>query len=292
MDSRKLREGFREAQKITKNFAKSFYLASLFLPKEKKYASYAVYAICRLSDETVDDPTKADPQQELAKLEQKIADAYTKNVIDTPLLAAFRHTVETYRIPKEYFDILIQGMRMDLELKRYTNFPLLYEYCYRVAGIVGLIMLRIFGCRDKTAEGYAVKLGAAMQLTNILRDISEDLARDRIYLPQEELASFGVSERQLSLEQNNAAFKNLLRFQIKRCEEFYRDSLAGVKLIDNYRTRFVVLLMQGIYAGILQAIQKNNFDVFSKRARVSRINKILIVSKYYSRVNTYENQSG
>ncbi len=279
MDSRKLREGFREAQKITKNFAKSFYLASLFLPKEKKYASYAVYAICRLSDETVDDPTKADPQQELAKLEQKIADAYTKNVIDTPLLAAFRHTVETYRIPKEYFDILIQGMRMDLELKRYTNFPLLYEYCYRVAGIVGLIMLRIFGCRDKTAEGYAVKLGAAMQLTNILRDISEDLARDRIYLPQEELASFGVSERQLSLEQNNAAFKNLLRFQIKRCEEFYRDSLAGVKLIDNYRTRFVVLLMQGIYAGILQAIQKNNFDVFSKRARVSRINKILIVSK-------------
>ncbi len=217
MDSRKLREGFREAQKITKNFAKSFYLASLFLPKEKKYASYAVYAICRLSDETVDDPTKADPQQELAKLEQKIADAYTKNVIDTPLLAAFRHTVETYRIPKEYFDILIQGMRMDLELKRYTNFPLLYEYCYRVAGIVGLIMLRIFGCRDKTAEGYAVKLGAAMQLTNILRDISEDLARDRIYLPQEELASFGVSERQLSLEQNNAAFKNLLRFQIKRC---------------------------------------------------------------------------
>ena len=279
MDSQKLKAGFQEAKRITKEFAKTFYLASLFLPKDKKYASYAVYAICRLGDETVDDLTCPDPERNLQKLEQKIAAAYTDNIIEAPLLIAFSHTVNTYKIPKEYFDTLIKGMRMDLKIKRYANFSALYEYCYRVAGVVGKIMLKIFGYQDKTAETYAIELGVAMQLTNILRDINEDLMRDRIYLPQEEMLAFGVSEQQLSLSKNNEAFKNLLRFQIQRCRKLYRQCLPGVKLINSCSARFVVLAIQEIYSSILNAIQKNNYDIFTKRCFVKKIEKIMIILK-------------
>jgi phytoene synthase len=279
MDNQKLRIGFREAKKITRKFAKTFYLASLFLPKDKRNASYAVYAICRLSDETVDDLSCPNPEENLKKLEQKISEAYTENIINTPLLAAFKQTINTYQIPKEYFDTLIKGMRMDLELKHYLNFSALHEYCYRVAGVVGQIMLKIFGYRNQAAQNYAIELGVAMQLTNILRDINEDLLRGRIYLPQEEMQNFGVSEQQLSLGQNNETFKNLLRFQIQRCNKLYGDSLTGIKLIDNCRARFVVLTMQEIYSEILRVIQKNDYDVFSKRAQVGKIKKLQIILK-------------
>lgn len=279
MNKQKIKTGFQEAKAITKKFARTFYLASLFLPKNKKYASYAVYALCRLSDETVDNSTHPDPAATLQKLELQIAAAYAEEKIDPPLLAAFRYTVNTYRIPKEYFDTLIKGMRMDLELKRYANFPALYEYCYRVAGVVGQIMLKIFGYQDKRIEAYAVKLGIAMQLTNILRDINEDLIRGRIYLPQDEMLTFGVSEQQLFLNQNNETFKNLLRFQIQRCQNFYRESLPGIKFINSCRDKFVVLAMQGIYSGILKTIQENNYDIFTKRCSVNKTRKITIILK-------------
>jgi 15-cis-phytoene synthase len=281
MDRRQLEVGFKEAKQITKKFAKSFYLASIFLPKDKRYASYTVYAICRLSDETVDDSTCPDPEHNLKILEQKISAAYTKNIIDTPLLAAFRHTVNTYQIPKEYFDILIKGMRMDLELKRYPNFPALYEYCYRVAGVIGQIMIKILGCQDKAAETYAIELGVAMQLTNILRDIQEDLQRNRIYLPLDEMFTFGISENQLAQNEINPAFKDLMRFQIRRNREFYRQSLPGIKLINNLRGRLLVLTMQEIYSRILNAIEKNNYDIFTKRCYVRRSEKIMVLLKIF-----------
>ncbi len=277
MNQSPLKAGFRQAKKITKQFAKSFYLASLFLPPGKKNASYAVYALCRLSDEAVDNLTAAHPAQSLQKLEQNIHEVYTQKVLTRPLLAAFKHTVTTYRIPKEYFDTLIQGMRMDLESKRYASFPELYEYCYRAAGVVGLIMLKIFGCQNQAAQPYAVKLGVAMQLTNILRDINEDLLRNRIYLPQDELLAFAVNEKQLALAQNNEAFKNLMRFQIQRCHKLYAESLPGIKLIGNRCARLVALVMHEVYQGILDAIRDNNYNVFTKRAQVNTIKKIRMI---------------
>jgi phytoene synthase len=279
MTNQQLLAGFREAKKITKKFARTFYLASLFLPKDKRYASYAVYAICRLSDEAVDDISCSNPQQRLRKLEQKIAAVYATGIMDTPLLSAFRHTVDTYKIPKEYFDTLIDGMRMDLEIKRYADFPDLYEYCYRVAGVVGQIMLKIFGCRDKTAETYAIKLGVAMQLTNILRDIKEDLQRARIYLPRNEMLALGVTEEQLASGINNEAFKNLMRLQVRRAREIYEECLPGIKLIENRRSRFVVLAMKEIYSGILEAIQKSDYDVFNRRCFVKKTDKLMIIFK-------------
>jgi len=279
MEKKKLKAGYREAKEITRKFAKTFYLASIFLPKDKRYASYTIYAICRLSDEIVDNPVSSNPQQNLQNLEQKIAAAYAKDIIDTPLLAAFRHTINTYQIPKEYFDALIKGMRMDLTQNRYSSFPALHEYCYYVAGVVGLIMLKIFGYQNKSAEAYAIELGIAMQLTNILRDIREDLTRNRIYLPQDELQKFQVSEQQLLLGQNNDAFKNLLCFQIQRCHKLYSQSLPGIKLITSRHARFVVLAMQEIYSSILDVIEKNNFDIFTKRCFVNKVQKIKIICK-------------
>jgi len=279
MNDRQLQAGFREAKKITKKFAKTFYLASLFLSKEKKYASYAVYAICRLSDEAVDELTFSNPKESLQKLESNISEAYTEKQLVEPLLLAFRQTINTYKIPKEYFDELIKGMYMDLEIKRYRDFVALYEYCYKVAGVIGLIMLKIFGYKDSTAEDYAIKLGVAMQLTNILRDINEDLIRGRIYLPQDEMLKFNISEQQLSDSKADDNFKNLLRLQISRSRQFYNQSLEGIKLIDNSMCRFVVLCMKEVYSGILEEIEKNNYDVFTKRAHVNKLKKLRIIFK-------------
>ena len=279
MHEQTLKSGFLEAKKITKKFAKTFYLASIFLPKEKKYASYCVYAICRLSDEAVDELTYLNQRENLQKLELKISDAYTEKQISEPLLAAFRQTINNFKIPKEYFDALIKGMHMDLEIKRYLDFPNLYEYCYRVAGVIGLIMLKIFGYKENAAEDYAIKLGVAMQLTNILRDINEDLIRGRIYLPQDEMLKFNVSEQQLSNGQTNDNLKEFLRFQINRCRKIYNESSAGIRLIDNPICRFVVLCMKEIYAGILNKIEENSYDVFTKRAYVNKIEKIGIILK-------------
>jgi len=279
MHDQKISAGFQAARKITKKFAKTFYLASLFLPKEKKYASYAVYAICRLSDEAVDNPASLGKIGNLQELELKISRAYTENHISDPLLAAFSQTVNNYKIPKEYFDNLIQGMRMDLEIKRYRDFPSLYEYCYRVAGVVGLIMLKIFGYKDSRAEGFAIKLGVAMQLTNILRDINEDLGRGRIYLPEDEMAGFNISQQQLSAGQVDEKLRDFFRFQINRCRKFYSDSLEGIKLIDSPLCRFVVLCMKEVYSGILRKIEKNNYDVFTERARVNKLEKAGIILK-------------
>ena len=279
MRNRQLQTGFREAKEITKKFAKTFYLASLFLPKENKYASYAVYAICRLSDEAVDGLTPLDKRGNLQKLESKISDAYTERQINEPLLSAFRQTVNKYKIPKEYFDELIKGMRMDLEINRYQDFPALYEYCYRVAGVIGLIMLKIFGYKDNAAKDYAIKLGIAMQLTNILRDINEDFLRGRIYLPQNEILEFNISEQQLSKGQIDEHFRNLLRFQINRCRKFYNDSFAGIQFINSPFCRFVVFCMKEIYSGILEEIEKNDYDVFTERAHVNKLKKTVIMFK-------------
>lgn len=271
--------GFKKAKKITKKFAKTFYLASHFLPKDKRYASYAVYAICRLSDESVDDLPVSEQISSLKELEQKIATAYSEDKINEYLLVAFRQTIKDYKIPKEYFDELIKGMQMDLEIKRYPDFPSLFEYCYRVAGVVGLIMLKILGPRDKAAEDHAVKLGVAMQLTNILRDIKEDFIRGRIYLPQDELLRFNLSEEQLSKGKNSDNFKNFMRFQILRCRKFYNESLQGIRLIDNQASRVVVLAMKENYSRILDSIEINGYNVFTKRAHVKKLNKILVILK-------------
>lgn len=271
--------GFKEARTITKNHAKTFYFASCFFPRNKRQAAYAVYALCRASDESVDTGKNISCHNRLAQISEKIAAVFNNSPLGENLLLAFRETVKRYHIPREYFAELLAGMQMDLEKDRYQNFEELHPYCFRVAGVVGLIMLKILGYKNPQAEKYAIDLGVAMQLTNILRDIREDFERGRVYLPQDEMARFGVSESSISQAKIDNNFVALLKFQIKRARQYYASSSAGIGMISNLRSRFVVLAMKEIYSGILTSIENNAYHVFSQRAQVATKKKVIIALK-------------
>ncbi len=267
--------GFKQAEALTKRYAKTFYFASHFLPEEKRLAAYSVYAVCRLSDESVDNPVL----NSLVKIKHDIKSVYGARELNKPLLSALREIVNKYNIPKSYFDELIEGMEMDLRQNRYKDFAELNKYCYCVAGVVGLIMLKVFGSNTKEAENPAVDLGIAMQLTNILRDIKEDFQRGRIYLPADEMTSYGLREDDIAAARLNDNLKNLLKFQIQRARQYYANSDAGVKLIPGMACRFTVLAMKEMYAGILDAIENSGYDVFSRRAHLNTTDKIFTTFK-------------
>ena len=274
-----LRRGYKQAQAITKRFASSFYFASLFLSPEKRRASYAVYALCRASDQAVDEEASASSAKRLEQIRQRVEAVYSQQRLTNQLLAACRDAVLKYRIPKDYFLQLLEGMEMDITKDRFGNFEQLHLYCYKAAGVVGLIMLKIFGSEEPEAKDSAVDLGIAMQLTNILRDIKEDFQRGRIYLPQDELARFGVKEADIAAGSPNSRLISLIKFQIARARSYYKKSAGGINLINNANSRLVILLMHKIYVGILEAVEKNNYDVFSRRAYVSSSKKALITLK-------------
>ena len=271
--------GFKAAREITRQNAKSFYFASKFLPYHQRNAVYSVYAICRKSDDSVDVPENS--EYSLKDIEKTIGSVYSGNNICNPVVAAFKHTVDKYRIPAEWFNELLKGMNMDLKINRYENFKDLYGYCYRVAGVVGLIMLKIFGYKDKRAEKYAVKLGIAMQLTNILRDIKEDYARGRIYIPLDEMARFKVSQDHISQSKLDENMANLIRYQINRAREYYAEAAKGIKMISGRSCRLTTAVMKNIYSGILDSIEKNNYDIYSHRAFVPAYKKAAITAKTF-----------
>jgi phytoene synthase len=275
-DSR-LARGFAAARAITREHAKTFYFASRLLAPDRRPAAYAVYALCRLSDDTVDRSSTASVREELARAQASIHAAYDSPALSDDLLLSFQDTVHRYAIPREYFDELIEGMRMDLAVSRYETFDELYCYCYRVAGVVGLIMLKIFGSSSPAAQEHAVELGVAMQLTNILRDVREDFCRDRIYLPQDELRRFGVSAENLRDGIVDEKFRALMAFQISRARDYYRRSAAGISMIADRRSRLVVCAMKDMYGAILRAIEQNGHDVFSIRAHVTTYGKLLLL---------------
>jgi phytoene synthase len=195
------------------------------------------------------------------------------------LLAAFRETVRAYSIPSAYFDDLRAGMQMDIEKSRYATFPELRTYCYRVAGVVGLIMLRIFGCSDKKAEQFAEDLGIALQLTNIIRDIQEDFIRGRIYLPQDEMEQHNVTERHIETGKVDSAWQDFLKFQIRRARHYYATAAGGTRLIRDRRSRLVVLAISKMYGGILDEIERATYNVFFQRAHVNSVKKVFIALK-------------
>ena len=274
-----LESGFSEAKAITKKYAATFYLASHLLPREKKLASYAIYAICRISDEAVDNKNGAKRQEGLNRIKNDIEAAYGDAALGSGLLAAFRDSAKKYNIPKKHFEELLSGMEMDLKKTRYENFEELRGYSYKVAGVVGLVMLKVFGCRGPQAEEYAVDLGIALQLTNILRDIKEDYGRKRIYLPRDEMLKYGVSEADIARGNVSENFKAFMKFQIARARQYYLGSDKGIRLIDNRSSRLVASGMKRMYSGILDEIENKGYDVFSSRAQVSMLKKLAAISK-------------
>jgi phytoene synthase len=275
----RIAESYRYCEHVAKTQAKNFYYSFVTLPPERKAAMCAIYAFMRysddVSDEAASDRSKAEEMRQWrAALDRALEGDYG----DSLILPAFHDTALRYAIPASYFYELIDGTEMDLTQSRYETFDNLRLYCYRVASVVGFVCIHVWGfdAADGKALEYAEACGLAFQLTNILRDVKEDAERDRIYLPQEDLRRFGVTEAQLKQGVLDDNFRALMRFEAERAKEFYLEANRLLPLVSTHG-RPTLTIMMGIYRGILTAIERNGYDVFSKRARVSTWSKISIV---------------
>ncbi len=275
-------ESYEYCRRITAEYAKTFYLGTLLMPKEKSRAIWAIYAWCRRTDELVDgEKAQYTTEETLAQWERQLECVFAGQPIDDTDVA-LADTVERFPTDIQPFRDMIAGQAMDLYRNRYQTFEELKLYCYRVAGTVGLMSNAVLGignCNsgvpwERNRPVYnpsqeAVALGMAMQLTNILRDVGEDAQRGRIYLPLDDLAAFDYTEQDLLAGVNDERWKAMMTFQIKRARKYYQDAEKGIKyLIRDSRLPVWASLM--LYQGILGAIERNNYDVFNKRAFVSK----------------------
>ena len=269
---------------ITRHHSKSFFMATRFLPSAKRRAIRAFYAFCRTTDDIVDEPlTTQYSLDEWRRMAKRPASAQ-----HDPVLLAWCDARESYAVPHRFAEELIDGCEMDLHIQRYQTFEQLRHYCYHVASTVGLISMHIIGSQDglpfdEATTQHAIELGVALQLTNILRDVGEDLARGRIYLPLEDLAAFDYHEADLIAGRNDERFKRLMRFQIERTEGLYRDHLHGLAQLKA-DGRMAVGSAILLYRGILERIVENDFDVFSRRARLSTFEKLARLPTIYRQV--------
>jgi 15-cis-phytoene synthase len=295
----KFEEAYEYCESVTKLHAKSFYFAAKFLPKIKQRAVYPIYAFCRHVDDEIDEIGEGDEAKAILAVErwkQNLKEIYSQINTDEHrfetenqklktkdqdlVFIAWKDLLQTYKIPRELPLELIQGVLMDTHIKRYETFDELYIYCYRVASTVGLMSSEILGYSDKIALEYAEAMGIAMQLTNILRDIKEDAVMNRIYLPQEDLRKFNVSEEQIFDNKFDENFAEMMKFQVARARQYYAKGEKGIALLSK-DSRFTVLLAARIYAKILDEIEKQNYNIFVKRAHTTKSQKILLIPKIW-----------
>lgn len=262
---------YAHCDEITRQHSKTFYLASSLMPKTTRQAIRALYAFCRACDDMMDHPASDEP---LADLEAWRMKTTRLQLNETDLIAlAWNDTRLKYSIPSIYADQLINGVQMDYTCKRYQTFAELAEYCYGVASTVGLMSMHIIGFRTHYAYIYAIRLGVALQLTNILRDVGEDWRMGRLYLPREELLTYGIHEADIEAGRVTENWRQFMKFQIERARELYRTSLHGVKLLDK-GGRFATYAAGVLYERILDEIEKNDYDVFTRRAHTSGWTKL------------------
>lgn len=271
-----LRDSYKHCKKVTREQAKNFYYGIRLLPAERRDALCAIYAFFRYCDDLSDDDQKGDPARMLAAWRAALV---SEDIDSSPILPAFRDAVARYEVPQRYFVELIQGAEMDLSITRYATWDDLYGYCYRVASTVGLVCVHVFGF-DQSSEALkmAEERGIAFQLTNILRDVSEDAGRGRIYLPQEDLARFGVSAEALLAGAPEAGFADLIRFEAARARQYYDRSAPLVERVDRV-SRPALAAMTNIYRGLLDKIDKLGADVLHRRAKLSLVEKLAAAGK-------------
>jgi phytoene synthase len=244
---------------------------------------YALYAFCRTVDDAVDQGAGApgDQRRTLAEWRSELRRVYAgqpSHPIGVRLAAAIRD----YPIPQEHLEAILRGVEMDIDKRRYESFEELHEYCYHVASAVGLCCIEIFGYTDLRARDYAVNLGVALQLTNILRDLRADGERGRIYLPLEELRRFGYPEEELLRGRYTKAYLELMRFQADRTHAYYRAARAALPRAD--RRRLVAAEIMGvIYHALLRSIEARRFRVFDRRIRLSASRKLTLAVGVYLR---------
>ncbi|MBL8212217.1 MAG: phytoene/squalene synthase family protein [Bryobacterales bacterium] len=267
-----------QAAEATARGSKSFYFATRFFPPELAQAAHAVYWFCRYTDDLVDEtPSIETGTRDLEAWADELQRGLRGQAVVHPVLRLFLRTLDRYQIPGEYPLELIEGMRMDLRCTRYQNFDELRVFCYRVASVVGLMMSHVIGFRGE-APSHAIDLGIAMQLTNILRDVGEDLQRGRIYLPTEELAAHGYSEDELRRGVRNDAFRSLMQFQVSRARQYYQEAMPGISLLHP-DGRFAVKVAADVYRAILGRIEAADYDVFSQRAVVPARTKYWLTAR-------------
>ncbi len=274
----------------------SFFYSFSLLPKDERDAMLSVYDFCRFTDDLVDedlpviglDELMIDQRSEAALEKKQLRLTWWRSEVEHcysgssshPIMKSLHKVILRFRIPKQYLLTLIDGVEMDLVKNRYQSFDELKEYCYAVASIVGLICIEIFGYRHEETKEYAINLGYALQLTNILRDVKVDAEKGRIYLPQEDLARFGYSEEDLLAGNYNWQFIELMKFETRRARDLY--NLARKQLAKDERvTMFAAEIMDAIYFRLLRKIELSEFDVFNRRIKVSTPHKILIALRFW-----------
>ncbi len=269
----------------------NFYYSFSILPTEEKRAMNSIYAFCSYIDDIVD----RTPSNNIAEIEHKKRrlDWWEKEIENiyegkssNPLIMPFVAVIRRFSIPKQYFLTLIDGCRTDLVKNRYRTFEELKDYCYGVASIVGLISIEIFGHKYEETKNYAVNLGYALQLTNILRDIKSDKDRGYIYLPEEDLKKFGYSEADLIDEVYNDNFIELMRFQVQRVRDYFHKARTSLRP-DERITITAAEIMDAIYYRLLEKIELNEYNIFKKKIHVAATHKLLIALKHWLSVKVF-----
>ena len=297
VDSQMLERAYHHCEDLIKLHSRTFYMASGLLSPDKRRAARALYAFCRISDDLVDVGFSESEESRVAEYEegdlqdlQSKLDAWKQRAlsdhpsVDDPVTLAWTDTRIRYRIPIGYAEQLIEGVARDLISKRYATFDDLVEYCYGVASTVGLMVMHIIGFEGPEAIPYAVKLGVALQLNNILRDVGEDWRAGRVYLPQDELAKFGLTEADIDAVCADSRFlqvrgdfcdcwRAFMRFQIERTRRLYDEALPGIALLEP-DGRFAIAAAAELYRAILDDIEAHDGDVFHRRACVSTWGKL------------------
>lgn len=282
------RADFQHARSLTAFYSKSFYFSACLLPRAERWATFALYSFCRYCDNLVDTPrarTSGELIDELGMLARELEIAYRTGQSEHPVIRPFIIVAQRYNIPIEYPLDLIRGVEMDMIYKRYQTFDDLYVFCYRVAAVVGLMMTHVLGYRHVSAFDYAVRMGIAMQLTNILRDICEDKEQGRIYLPLDELAQFGLSETDILQENMSPEMYHFMQFQIQRAHQYYIEAQDGIALLST-DTQFAIRSAGTIYRGILYKIEARNNNPFLGRVFVPQRTKLGILVREVVRTKT------
>ena len=269
-----LEESYAHCRAVAKARAKNFYYSFILLPEEKKNSMCAMYAFMRYCDDLSDEPGAN--RSAIDQWRHALNEALEGRPDSNPTWPAFLDTVDRYTIPREYFHEMIEGVASDLETRHIQTFDELYQYCYRVASVVGLTTIHIFGFNSSDALLLAEKCGIAFQLTNILRDVREDAALGRIYLPSEDLARFGVTPEDLKGARRTEKFGRLMEFETERARVYYQESspLLGMVEADSHRSLWALI---AIYSRLLEHIHASPYDVLQHRISLSPGEKLWIV---------------
>ncbi|MCE1165078.1 MAG: phytoene/squalene synthase family protein [Bacteroidetes bacterium] len=260
---------------IMKKSKTNFFYSSLFMPGDRRDGLRTIYAYCRMTDDIADDVKSGTEEKKnnLKAWENKLDEAF-EGKSSGGFFTELKRQIDRFGIPRKPFKDLIRGMQMDLEKKKIATFEDLYDYCYCVASSVGLMSIEIFGYQKECVKIYAEKLGVALQLTNIMRDIDADFSEGRIYIPAEEMEKFGYTEEDLKNRLYNDNFRKLMEFQYDRAMRYYKE--AEENLPDEERKNMApAVIMRCVYYKILQKIRRNGYNIFSEKIRISKLNKFL-----------------